>query len=219
MEPWFKLSLLLASIAATLIILSTVVLYKSSRPKSLRPRHVNIEENNIVSNNLPDSPPFNSWVNSWSWLRRYNTKGYEPVPVSESDANPVSPIPPTDIHEPPAKDPPIARLEYNILNVDLERGVPKALHPEFDRTTDKRRSRGKARFINRENGKNERTPLLSRSRSVSPYKPTFPPGRGGSMPIDIPKKKTERPTFPLPPKLIWKTLTPYERAGMVWWRN
>jgi hypothetical protein len=215
MELWFKLSLLLASIASTLIILSTVVLYKTSRHKSFRPRQVNIEENDISNDDLPDSPPFNSWVNSWSWLRRYHTKGYEPVSVSDSDPSPVDPIPPTYVHEPLAKDiAPIARLEYTLLNPDLERGLPDGLHLGLNKAVDERRSRGRTRFV-----KNERTPLLSRSRSVSPYKPTFPPGRGGSYPIDIPKKKTVRPTFPLPQKLIWKRLTPMERAGMVWWRN
>lgn len=58
-----------------------------------------------------------------------------------------------------------------------------------------------------------------RINSPSPYDLDGALARGGSLPVDIPTKRTERPTFPLPQKLTWQKRTPFEKAGSVWWRN
>lgn len=223
MELWLKLSILSVSIAVTLTIVSTVILssvrlYKKYRHQASRPRHVDLEES-ILDDTLAESPPFNSWVSSWSWLRRYS-KSNQPVSILNSETTCVDPLSLTLADEPSTSD--VAgrhTIPYTLLNVDLERVNPDVPPPRLDRSTDQKRHRGRREYTHWRVGKTERTPLLPRSRSVSPYKPTFPPGRGGPYPIDIPKKLTERPTFPLPEKLVWKKLTPFEKAGMVWWRN
>lgn len=225
MEFWLKLSLFSALLITPLVILSIVVLYKRLRCKTRQPGYVDIEET-IFDDELPESLPSSSWINSWGWLGRYTKgKGYQPAPISKLDSPPVNHLSHGHEHEheyePLARDVPVLHpLEYTILGVDLQREIPDRI-PVRCNTANQRQSRGRSKSTKYGNGagKNERTPLIPRSRSVSPYKPTFPPGRGGSYPIDIPNKPTDRPTFPLPQKLIWKKLTPYERAGMVWWRN
>lgn len=103
------------------------------------------------------------------------------------------------------------RAQYNYRNWDPEDGVIGVTYKtreedEHGRILDEETAR---RIEEHERHMND----------PSPYDLEAALARGGSLPIPIPNKRTKRPTFPVPQKLIWQKLTPFEKAGAVWWRN
>lgn len=210
------LGLLLLLIVFSLATLCVAVLYKS-----LYRRPTNDEE--TISRDIP--PPrysvgswASSWTNSWSWLRRY--KEYQPIPTfptSDPASAPVNPPTSADDDEPWLNVPQVGRATpHSNRDVDLERALPSEIAPGHDGYNGQGCRGGLGDIVVHGDRERPRISRQQRSRSISPYDLA---AARGSKPIDIPTEQRERPTFPLPQKLIWKRLTPQERAGMVWWRN
>lgn len=225
-----------AAILILSIVLLIFVIAASAIYTSLRPRHIELDE--IISNEPNITTPLlgpwrnswsnswaNSWTNSWGWLRREKHDQLLPTSHPTSQSSLVN-NPPTitadivpSIEVTSAEQP----LQYTIVSGDLERGVPNASPPlpEWLRSH-KKRSRDRQAFVNsgdRRQTNKSRKSQPSRGRSISPYRPSSDVYHSQPINVVSEKDRRPRPTFPLPEKLIWKKLTPYERAGMVWYRN
>ncbi|CRG83395.1 hypothetical protein PISL3812_00746 [Talaromyces islandicus] len=108
---------------------------------------------------------------------------------------------------------PAPRAMYNYCNWDPEGGVIGVTYKQQSRADEEH-----GRILDEETARR----IEEHERHMddpSPHNLDRARARGGSSPISIPTKRTKRPTFPVPPKLIWQKLTPFEKAGPVWWRN
>jgi hypothetical protein len=103
---------------------------------------------------------------------------------------------------------PVPRSVYNYRNWDPEDGV-------IGFTYARRDEEEAGRILDEETARrveeHER-----RMNNPSPYDLGGALARGGSLPVAIPNKRTKRPTFPVPQRLIWQKLTPFEKAGRIW---
>ncbi|KAE8556945.1 hypothetical protein TMatcc_004363 [Talaromyces marneffei ATCC 18224] len=221
-----KTAILVTLIVFIILFIGFGVLYKL-----FRPRHLELDE--IISNEPNLTTPLiepwsNSWsaswanscVSSWGWLRRDKHDQLLPTSHPPSKSSLVYPQPTTENIVSPIEVTPAERpLQYTILSVELERAVPNASPPLPSLKKELWDSQLLISPKHWRIANKSRKSRPPRSRSTSPYRPSS--GCFHSQPIDVPSKKRrgERPTFPLPEKLIWKKLTPYERAGMVWYRN
>lgn len=218
------------SIALFVLAIAVGALCRLFRPRHLETGKVLSNEPNITSpllghwRNSWKNSWSDSWTNSWDWLRRGKHDQVLPTFHPSSKPSSVNPLAKTENIAPLIDVDPTERpLQYTVLSGDRARRVLNASPPYFDRficqkivpwDTEVPASPQHWRLANK-----PRKSRPSRGRSISPYRPSN--GIYHSQPIDIPskKKRKPRPTFPLPEKLIWKALTPYERAGMVWYHN
>lgn len=223
-------AILMLLMALLILVIAIGVLYRLCRP-----RYIELEE--LISNEPNLTTPLlghwrnswtnswsDSWTNSWGWLRREKHDQLLPTSHLTSKSSLVSPPPTREDTAPSIKVNPAERpLQYTILSGGPARRVPNASPTYLDRITSQKIAPWDIDvFASPEHwrkAKKSRKSRPSRGRSISPYRPSS--GCYHSEPIKVPSKKERRPrpTFPLPEKLIWKALTPYERAGMVWYRN
>ncbi|KAF3404696.1 hypothetical protein DPV78_002518 [Talaromyces pinophilus] len=225
-----KAVILILAIVLLLFVIAVGVLYKLFLPRHLEPDEIISNEPNLTTpllgpwRNSWTNSWSNSWTNSWGWLRREKHDPLLPTSHHTSKSSLINPPPTTEDIAPSIGVTPAERpLQYTILSGDLARGAPNAGPPHLDRLLSQKTvpwdrqvsaSPQHWRLANK-----PRKSKPSCGRSISPYRPSS--NCYHSQPMDFtPKdKRRPRPTFPLPEKLIWKKLTPYERAGMVWYRN
>lgn len=218
-------------IALFILVIAVGALYGLFRTRHLEPDKVISSEPIVTSpllghwRNSWKNSWSDSWINSWDWLRRERHDQLLPTSHTTSKSASVKPLPTTEDIAPSIDVSPTERpLQYTFLSGDRARRIPNASPPYLDKFTSQKivpwdtevpASPQHWRLANK-----SRKSRSSRGRSISPYRPSSN-GIYHSQPIDIPskKKRKPRPTFPLPEKLIWKALTPYERAGMVWYHN
>jgi hypothetical protein len=230
MVPSTEAATLTLSIVLLVFVILVGVLYRF-----FRPRHLELDE--IISNSPSFTTPLlgpwsnswtnswsNSWTNSWGWLQRDKHDQLLPTSHRTSKSSLINPPLTTEDIVPSIEVTSAERpIQYTILSGDLERGVPNATPIHLEKfPSQKKGPWDRQVFVNPEHWRKtnkSRKSQPSRGRSISPYRPSS--GCYHSQPIDVVSKerRRERPTFPLPEKLIWKKLTPYERAGMVWYRN
>ncbi|QKX64693.1 uncharacterized protein TRUGW13939_11869 [Talaromyces rugulosus] len=102
---------------------------------------------------------------------------------------------------------PVPRSAYNYRNWDPEDGVIGVTYARRD-------EEDAGRILDEETARrieeHER-----RMDNPSPYDLGGALAQGGSFPVAMPNKRTKRPTFPVPQKLIWQKLTFFEKAGRI----
>lgn len=219
--------ILIFSIALLILVIGVGLLYRTFSLRHIEPDQITLNEPNLTTpllghwRNSWTNSWSDSWTNSWGWLRRDKHDELLPTSRPASKSSSVIPPPTTEYTTCPIEVNSERPLQYIILSDDLARRVPNASAPHLDRLVSHVPwgERVLASPEHRRKARKSRRTQPSRRRNISPYRPSSQCHH--SQPINmIPKDKVRpRPTFPLPEKLIWKRLTPQERAGMVWYRN